>query len=111
MCRRITSQGVVASKGKTPGVLAHLMDGDDVGMVDGGGQAGFSGEAVQVLGVAGHVGMEDLEGNVSAQLAILSAVDSGEAARAYGLQDVISSNSLSCHPLLTTIIPEILLGS
>ena len=44
------------------------------------------------------MGVEDLEGNFPIQLAILDSVDCGKATGANGLQDVVASDSLSCHP-------------
>ena len=41
--------------------------------------------------------VEDLEGDGSTQLGILSPVDGGKAARADGLQDVVASDPLSCY--------------
>ena len=78
-------------------VLADLVNSNHVGMVDGGGQAGFAEETLHVMGVAGHVGMEDLEGDGAAQLSILSPIDGGEATGTDGFQDVVATDSLPRH--------------
>ena len=65
--------------------FVDLVDEDDVGVGQGGGGAGLAEEALAELGVPRHVGVEDLEGDGSTQLGILSPVDGGKAARADGL--------------------------
>ena len=75
-------------------LLAYFVEHHNVGMGGNGScQAGLPKEAVQVLGVAGHVGMENLKGDGSTQLSILSPVDDGKSAGADGLQDIVAADA------------------
>ena len=61
-------------------VLAHLEDPDDVGVVDGCGETGFSTEALHVAPVSRKAGVEHLEGDDLARLGVEGAVDGALAA-------------------------------
>ena len=46
--------------------LTDLVDGADVGMIEGGGRPGFTTEALESLGILGHVIGQKLEGDQTA---------------------------------------------
>ena len=56
-------------------VLAGVVDGDDVGVVEGAGGFGLVLEAAQALGVLGEVGVDDLERYVAGKPLVTRAID------------------------------------
>ena len=68
-------------------------------MVDARRSPSFSFEPRQTASIVRDAGGDDLKGDGSTQLSILSPVYGGKATGTYGLQDVVAANSLSCHPL------------
>ena len=73
--------GVVAHGDKVaPVLLAHLVDGDHVGALELGSQAGLLAEALDELGIGGHLGVQDLEGHRAALGSVGGTVDRAKAA-------------------------------
>jgi hypothetical protein len=70
-------------------VGAHVMDGEDVGVVQRGDSTGLDLEAPQPIGVSGDVLVEDLDGDVAPQPGIASAVDLPHAARTEALHELV----------------------
>jgi hypothetical protein len=64
---------------RAPARLSDLVDRDDVGMRERRGGLGFAQEALEVLGV---VGVEELERDVAAEVALPRLIDRSEAAAA-----------------------------
>src|SRR5579864_632732 len=60
--------------------LADLVNGADVGMVESGGGAGFTTEALQGGGVLGHVVGEEFQGYEPAEREVFGLVDDSHAA-------------------------------
>ena len=63
-------------------VLADLVDGDDVGMVEASGGARLELEPPQVVGAQERVEREDLEGDAASEGHLLGLVDEAHAAAA-----------------------------
>ena len=59
--------------------LARLVERDDVGMVDGGGDPRLTLEAGPEVGVAGQLVRQQLEGHVAPELALLGKVHDAHA--------------------------------
>ena len=64
-------------------------DGDDVRVIEGGDGAGFALETGEAVGIAGHVGRKDLEGDVALEFGVGGAVDLAHAAGAEGADDAV----------------------
>ena len=56
-------------------VFASVVDPDDVGMAQSGGQVGLADEPLPERGVAGYVRAEDLQGLLAGQAGMLDQVD------------------------------------
>ncbi len=65
-------------------VLADVVDGGDVGVVEDAGGLRLLLEAAQAVGVGGEGGRQDLDRDVAAEARVLGAVDLPHAARADG---------------------------
>ena len=63
-------------------LLADVVDGADVGMVEGGGGAGFAAEALQGLAVSGDIFGEEFEGYEAVEARVFGLVDHAHAAAA-----------------------------
>ena len=70
-------------------VLADVVDGADVRMVQGGGGAGLALEALERLLIAGELRRQELEGHEAAQARVLGLVDHAHAAAAQLVDDAI----------------------
>ncbi len=70
-------------------VLANLVDGADVGVVEGGGGAGFAQETFERLTVAGEVLGQELESDEAAELGVFGLVDHTHAAAAELFHDTV----------------------
>ena len=68
---------------------ADVVDGEDVGVVEGGDGAGLELEALEAVGVGGDVVVEDLEGDVAAEAGVAGAVDLAHAAGPEQLDDLV----------------------
>ena len=74
-------------------VLADVVDGGDVGVVQDAGGLGLLLEAAQAIGVGGEGGGEDLDGDVAAEARVLGAVDLPHAAGADGGEDLVGAEA------------------
>ena len=72
-------------------VLAVVVDGDDVRVVERGGRLGLLAEARGEVGVAQVLGSEELEGDVAAEPGVGGAVDGRHPAAAEELDQAIST--------------------
>ena len=63
-------------------VLADVVDGADVGMIQGGGRLGFAAETLQRLGILREIFGEEFEGHEAAEARVLGLVDDTHAAAA-----------------------------
>ena|SRR5580700_3308175 len=77
-------------------LLDHIVDRDDAGVGEGGGCAGFAGEAlaegVALRGIGEIAELERLDGNFAAEDGIVGAEDNPHAAAAELAQDAITSD-------------------
>ena len=74
--------------------LAHLVDGDDVGVFELGGGAGFAQEAFDGIGVPEQAGAHHLEGDDPVQGCVARLVHRGVGAVAKGLQNLVFAQLL-----------------
>ncbi len=74
-------------------VLADVVDGGDVGVVEDAGGFGLLLEAAQAIGVGGEGGGEDLDRDVAAEARVLGAVDLPHAAGADGGEDLVGAEA------------------
>ncbi len=78
---------------------ADVVDGDDVGVGDGGQQAGLAGEALAQARLVAHAGgAHQLEGDLAVELGVEGAVDHAHAARADGVDDDVAAESGAAGP-------------
>ena len=78
-------------------VLANLVDGADVGMVQRRCGAGFAAEAFEGLGIVGSIVGQKLESDKAAQLGVFSFVDHTHAAAAEQFEDAVVGDGLADH--------------
>ena len=71
---------VLHDYGLLPVVLQAVIDSDDVGVVDAGTRDGFAAETFHQLGVASHVGLQDLDGDFAVELDVAGQPDFSHAA-------------------------------
>jgi hypothetical protein len=76
-------------------VLAHVVDGADVGVVQGRGGAGLTLETRETLGIGGKLPGQHLERHLTAELRIPRPVDLAHAARAERFEDLVPSESVA----------------
>ena len=62
--------------------FANIVNGADVGVIEGGSGAGFAMEALDGLGIIGNVVGEEFEGDVAAEAGVLGFVDHAHPAAA-----------------------------
>ena len=74
-------------------VGADVVDGEDVGVVQGGDGAGLALEAAQPLGVGGGIGREDLEGDLAPETGVAGPVDLPHAPGAEGREDLVRADT------------------
>ena len=67
-------------------------DRDDVGVIEGGNDAGFVPKAGKALGIGGDVGGEYLERGVAAKPRIVRAIDVAHASGTQGRQNLVASD-------------------
>jgi hypothetical protein len=65
------------------------VDGDDVGMIQGGDRSRFALESLAPFGIGGGVGRQQFEGDVALQFRIACAIDLAHAAFAEERQDFV----------------------
>ena len=91
-------------------VRADVVDGDDVGMLEGGGGARFLREAAQPVGIARGPGRQDLDGDVALEARVTRPIHLAHAATADVGDDFVRAESgaeRECHCRGTAIIPRI----
>ena len=75
-------------------VLADVVDGADVGMIQGGGCLGLAAEALQSLMILGEVVGEKFESDEAAEAGVLGFVDDAHSAAAKLLDDSVMRDGL-----------------
>ena len=78
-----------------PSLLADVVNGADVGMVESGGGLGFALEAAESLRVSGDLVGQELQGDEAAELNVLGLVDDTHAAAAEFLDDAVVRDGLA----------------
>src|ERR1022692_1356212 len=78
-------------------VLADVVNGADVGVVESGGGASFTSETFQGLRVLRNVIGQELERNETTQFGVLGLVDYAHTAAAEFFDDAIARNGLADH--------------
>ena len=78
-------------------LLADVVDGADVGMVQGGGGLGFAPEAVQGLRVLGDIVGQEFERDEATERGVFGLVDHTHAAAAQLLDDAVVRDGLADH--------------
>jgi hypothetical protein len=78
-------------------LLVDLVDGADIGMVEGGSGSCFAPEALQRLMVFGYVVRKELERDKAAQFDVLGFIDHTHTAAAELLNDAVVRDSLADH--------------
>ena len=80
-----------------PVLLANVVDGANVGMIQGGGGLGFAPEALQSLRILGHFIGQELEGYEAAELGVLGFVDDTHASAPELFDDAVVRDILVDH--------------
>src|SRR5208283_4721248 len=78
-------------------VLADLVNGANVGMVEGGGGAGFAAKTLEGLRILGEVVGEKLKSDEATEFGVFSFVDHAHAAAAMFFDDAVVRNGLADH--------------
>ena len=78
-------------------VVRDLVDGADVGMVQGGGGPGFAPKAFQRLRIFRHFIGQELEGNEAPEHRVLGLVHHAHAAATQLLLDTVMGDDLADH--------------
>jgi hypothetical protein len=82
--------------------LIDLMNGADVGMIECRGRSSFALKSLQSLAVANHLRRQELEGYISAEFEVKSAVNHSHAATAQPVFNAVMGNSFAKHAPLAT---------
>ena len=69
--------------------VTRLVDGDDVGMIEGGGGPRFLFEPAQRLRTGGQLGRQDLQGHFTTELVVSRTVDLSHPARTNYAEDLV----------------------
>ncbi len=77
------------------GVFLHGIERDDVWMVQARDRLCFALEALEAGGIGGHVGVEDLEGDVTIEARVAGAVHLAHSAFAQLVEDAIGSENIT----------------
>jgi hypothetical protein len=80
--------------------VVDVIDGNDVGVVEGGCGAGFLLEAAKAFGVRDKLFPQHLDGHIPAELVVLRPIDFAHSARAEQGSDLVGAESgtgLKCH--------------
>ena len=72
------------------GVLAPVVDGDDVGMVEVGGRLGFAAEPLDEVRVGGELGEQHLDGHRAIEQQVACQEDVGHSAAPDALLDLVA---------------------
>jgi hypothetical protein len=73
------------------GVGAVVVDGDDAGVIQGGGRLGLLSEASEEVGIGAVLGAKDLERDIPLELGVAGSVDRGHAALSEQLDQPIAA--------------------
>ena len=74
----------------TVAVVTDIVDLDDIGVREPRRAAGLVGQARDVGGIGGELGMQDLDGHAASQAQVLGQVNAGHAAGAEGAQQAVA---------------------
>ena len=80
-----------------PVLIVNLVDGADIGVVQGGSGLRFPLKAAKSLGIFGDLVRKELQGNKAVQLYIFRLIDHAHPATAESLDDAIVRNGLADH--------------
>ncbi len=80
-----------------PVLLADVVDGADIGMVQGRSCLCFALEAAEGLGIFGHVFRKKFQRDKAAESCVFSLVDHAHSATAEHLNDSVVGNGLAYH--------------
>ena len=75
-------------------MLADLVDGADIGVIQGGRGASLAAEALEGLGIVGYIFRQKLERDEAAKLSVLSLVDHPHSATAEFFHDAVVGDGL-----------------
>ena len=78
-------------------VLADLVDGADVGVIQSGGRASFAPEALESLGVVGKFVRKELQGDEASELGVFSLVNHAHPTAAQLIHYAIVRDGLPDH--------------
>src|SRR5713101_8449605 len=78
-------------------LLVNLVDGADIGMIEGRSRAGFPAEAFQRLMVLGYVVRKEFQRDKAAQLGVLRLVDHTHTTAAELFNDAVVRDGLADH--------------
>ena len=90
--KRLTAEHLHGQE-RDAAVLPHLIDGDDVLMVDCRGQPGFAQESPVKLSAGRQARVHDLEGHQASEMGILGLEDDAHGASAQNLQDAVDAQA------------------
>ena len=76
-------------------MLVDVIDGADIGVIEGGGGLGLALEALQGLMVLGHIIGQELERYETVELGVLGLVDHAHAAAAQLFENPVMRNGLA----------------
>ena len=77
--------------------VADVVDGDDIGVIQGGRGLGFLHEAQLALAVGDPVGRQNLDRDGPLQLRVASLIDDSHAALAQRIDNLVVSNGAANH--------------
>jgi len=80
-----------------PVILANVMDGADVGVIQGRSRLCFTLKAGERLRIACHIVWQELECDETAQAGVLSLIDHAHPAATYLFEDAVVRNGLADH--------------
>ncbi len=80
-----------------PPALVDVVDGDDVGVVQGRGSLGLLHEAALALGVGDLLRRQDLDGDEAVQVRVAGLVDHAHPALAELLEDLVVRDGSAGH--------------
>ncbi len=75
------------------GLSADVVDGEEIGMVEGAEDARFLFETLQTIGIIGERFGKDFDGDGAVEARVASAIDFSHATRADGRNDFVGAKS------------------
>ena len=97
---RLTQRRALEQLGDDVGLIvvgADVVDGEDVGVVQGRGRAGFLLEAAQAIGIAGPERRQHLDRDIAVEPRVARPVDVAHASGAEGREDLVRTEAASGH--------------